>query len=107
MTMVFIIITFISMRADNLSSASGIIAGIFTKMDLSKASLFFTVQGVFCIMLILAILLIFMPKFIKDKVEVVFTKTPLLFKIILFIAATQLIVEMENQNIVPFIYAQY
>jgi alginate O-acetyltransferase complex protein AlgI len=107
MTMIFIIITFISMRADNLNSASGIIAGIFTKMDLSKAILFFTVQGIFSTMLILAILLIFMPKFIKEKTEHIFTKMPLLFKIILFIAATQLIVEMENQNIVPFIYAQY
>jgi alginate O-acetyltransferase complex protein AlgI len=106
-TFCFILITFIAMRADNLNSATGIIAGIFTKMDFSKAILFITVQGMFTAMLLLAVTLIFAPSFLKDKVKNIFLKTPLIGKIALFIIIVQLVVELENKNIVPFIYAQY
>jgi D-alanyl-lipoteichoic acid acyltransferase DltB (MBOAT superfamily) len=107
MTFCFIVVTFISMRADNLNSALGILTGIFTKMDYSKAILFITVQGMFTAMLITAIALIFAPTFLKEKFKGLFLKTPLLIKVAFFIVIVQIIVEMENQNIVPFIYAQY
>ena len=106
-TFCFILITFIAMRADNLNSAAGIIAGIFTKMDFSKAILFITVQGMFTAMLLFAVTLIFAPSFLKDKAKNIFIKTPLIGKIALFIIIVQLVVELENKNIVPFIYAQY
>jgi hypothetical protein len=106
-TFCFIMVTFISMRADSLSSAAGIVSGIFTKMDLSKAILFITVQGMFSAMLLTAILLIFVPTVFKNKIKAIFLKTPLIGKIALFIIIVQIVVELENQNIVPFIYAQY
>jgi D-alanyl-lipoteichoic acid acyltransferase DltB (MBOAT superfamily) len=106
-TFCFIMVTFISMRADSLSSAAGIVSGIFTKMDLSKAILFLTVQGMFSAMLLTSILLIFVPTVFKNKIKAIFLKTPLIGKIALFIIIVQIVVELENQNIVPFIYAQY
>jgi hypothetical protein len=61
----------------------------------------------FTAMLLLAVTLIFSPSFLKDKVKNIFIKTPLIGKIALFIIIVQLVVELENKNIVPFIYAQY
>jgi hypothetical protein len=61
----------------------------------------------FTAMLITAITLIFAPTFLKEKFKGLFLKTPLLIKVAFFIVIVQIIVEMENQNIVPFIYAQY
>ena len=76
-------------------------------MDLSKAILFLTVQGLFSAMLLTSILLIFVPTVFKNKIKAIFLKTPLIGKIALFIIIVQIVVELENQNIVPFIYAQY
>ena len=76
-------------------------------MDFSKAILFITVQGMFSAMLLWAILLIFVPTVLKNKLKTIFLKTPLVCKIALFIIIVQTVVELENHNIVPFIYAQY
>jgi alginate O-acetyltransferase complex protein AlgI len=107
LTFIFIIITMIAMRTENLNAAAGIVTRIFTNMDLSYGILFFTVQTIFTIMFILALTLIFLSRNIKDLISRYFIKAPLILKSLLFIVAIQVIIELQNQHIVPFIYAKY
>jgi alginate O-acetyltransferase complex protein AlgI len=106
-TFVFIVLTMIAMRTENLDSVAGIVKRIFTHMDLSYGILFLTVQTMFTIMFLTALALIFLSRNLKERISDFFKKAPLPVKTLLFIVAIQLVVEFQNQNIIPFIYAKY
>jgi D-alanyl-lipoteichoic acid acyltransferase DltB (MBOAT superfamily) len=106
-TFVFIVLTMIAMRTENLDSVAGIVKRIFTHMDLSYGILFLTVQTMFTIMFLTALVLIFLSRNLKERISDFFKKAPLPVKTLLFIVAIQLVVEFQNQNIIPFIYAKY
>ena len=114
LTFTFICLTFMSMYIDidantpiTISKAGGIIVKIFTEFDLSFIVLYFTEQYVFTAMFTLALILIFLNTKNKDQFRSWFESAPLYVKTILFIILVQLIVEMQSQNYVPFIYAKY
>jgi D-alanyl-lipoteichoic acid acyltransferase DltB (MBOAT superfamily) len=109
-TFTFLIVTMLAMipiPGVTVSSLSGLIGRIFTNMDWNKIPLFYTTQFMFSCMFILSIILIFLPTIWKNRIEDYFYKSSLHMKALVFIILVQLIVEMQDQSIVPFIYAKY
>jgi len=96
-----------AMRVDTVSTAYGFIRKIWTDPGFQNTHLFFEVQMAFTCMFILSIILVFLPTRLKEKIQLYYLRSSLLIKILLILFITQIAIELQNQNIVPFIYAQY
>ncbi len=107
LTFSFVTITMMAMRVDTVSTAYGFIRKIWTDPGFQNTHLFFEVQMAFTCMFILSIILVFLPTRLKEKIQLYYLRSSLLIKILLILFITQIAIELQNQNIVPFIYAQY
>jgi D-alanyl-lipoteichoic acid acyltransferase DltB (MBOAT superfamily) len=107
LTFSFVVITMMAMKVDTVSTAYGIIRKIWTKPGIENAYLFLKVQPAFTFMFILALILTFLPTQWKERIQQYYLNSSVLIKILLMIFLTQLAIELQNQNIIPFIYAQY
>ena len=107
LTFSFLIITMLAMRVENVQTAWGIISKIGTNFGLDKAYLFFTAQSAFTLMFILALFFVFLSTKYKEMLKDKFLKAHFLVKLGIILIIIQLVVELQNQEIVPFIYAQY
>jgi alginate O-acetyltransferase complex protein AlgI len=107
LTFSFIAITMLAMRLDSISTTWGVISKFWTNFGFENIHLFFEVQLAFTSMFTLALIFVFLPFKFKEKLKMYFLKSHLSFKILFIIVLVQIMVELQNQNIVPFIYAQY
>jgi len=107
LTFSFLVVSMMAMKVESVETAWGFISKLWTDTGFQNARLFFEVQLAFTSMFLIAILLVFSPTKLKNKFQLMFIKSHVSVKICIMLLLVQIMIELQNQNIVPFIYAQY
>lgn len=107
LTFTFLVVTMMAMRVESVETAWGIISKLWVDTGFQNVHLFIKIQLAFTVMFILALILVFLPSLLKNKLQSLFVQSHISVKICILLLVTQIMIELQNQNIVPFIYAQY
>lgn len=107
LTFTFLVVTMMAMRVESVEIAWGILSKLWTDSGFQNAYLFIEIQLAFTVMFMLALILVFLPSVFKNKLQSLFVQSHISVKIGVLLLVTQIMIELQNQNIVPFIYAQY
>jgi alginate O-acetyltransferase complex protein AlgI len=107
MTFHFVAFLWIFFRASTFSSAIESIQSIFTRMDWGYFAPFVKARGLFCILLVLGYVIQFIPENLKLKLRKYTGSTPMLAKALILLFVIQLILQIQLENVQPFIYFQF
>lgn len=96
-----------NVRIDAFVVSWMMIKQVFTDFDISFASHFWDARKLWVILVVIGFAMHFVPLNIFDKLPDWFVKVPFVFKIIIFIVVIQLVVQLQNADVQPFIYFQF
>ena len=94
-------------RADSLHSALEIYKGVFTRFDIAYLPVFARVRNTWCIVMVLAFALHFLPQDIWSQFRRRFIRSRWWVKLVALIMVVQLVLQFANADIQPLIYAQF
>jgi hypothetical protein len=76
-------------------------------MDLIFAVPFWEARYLWVILVIIGFGMHLLPYDKLEKISNIFVKTPFVLKLFLFVALLQLVIQLQNQDVQPFIYFQF
>lgn len=108
LTFVFVMFAWIFFRAESLQTAGDVITRIFTDFDIAYLVPFFNARTLWICMVLGALVLhlAISEKFFY-KLQASFVKSHWIIKLLTFIVAVQLVINLRLENVNPFIYAQF
>ena len=106
-TFIFVMVAWIFFRATSVDSAVTIITHIATDFSWDYLPPFFDTRMMWSIFLIVGFLLHGIRKSQADTLKDWFIRSPWLVKLLLFIIVMQLVINFRQDNVQPFIYAQF
>ena len=106
-TFVVVSLLWVFFRADSFATACQVIAGTFSRFDLAYLPVFAQVRNTWCIVMVLAVALHFLPQSISDDLRRRFVRSPWWVKLLAFVIVVQLVIEFAAADVQPFIYAQF
>jgi len=80
---------------------------VFTDFDITFAKHFWDARSLWVILVLIGFAMHLVPLKILDKLPDLFVKTPYVLKIIIFIVLVQLVIQLQNTDVQPFIYFQF
>jgi D-alanyl-lipoteichoic acid acyltransferase DltB (MBOAT superfamily) len=107
LTFHFVALLWILFRAQSYTSAIDSISKIRTNTKLFDITSFFVARGEVIYMLLISIVIAFCPLFIKKHIKAYFQKIPFVFILLLFLLTLQVILQLKDQEVQPFIYFQF
>lgn len=106
-TMTCVSLLWVFFRADSWNDSWLIIKNIFTDFSLGYAIPFIKVRYTWCIMMAVIITAHSLPRKWYDTMQQAFVKSPWIFKLLLFIAVVQTVIQFMSEDVAPFIYFQF
>jgi D-alanyl-lipoteichoic acid acyltransferase DltB (MBOAT superfamily) len=103
----FVAILWVFFRADSYGSAIDSLRQIFCNMDLAFVAPFAKVRGLFLVILAIGIITHFIPLKYKEFALEKFTNLHFAFKFIIILVVIQLVLQLQSENVTPFIYFQF
>jgi D-alanyl-lipoteichoic acid acyltransferase DltB (MBOAT superfamily) len=103
----FVAILWVFFRADSYGSAIDSLKQIFFNMDLAYVAPFAKVRGLFLVILAIGIITHFIPMKFKEIALEKFTNLHFVFKFIIILVVIQMVLQLQNENVTPFIYFQF
>ena len=107
LTFHFVCFCWIFFRADSMATAGAVIQRIVTDFQAELIPTMLPAYARVFGLLVLAYYLHFMPRLVKDRVQVWFGRVPDLGKALLIVAAVVLLFQVKNAEMQPFIYFQF
>lgn len=107
LTMVVVASLWVFFRADDAATACSMLAGTVTRMDVAYFPVFFQVRYVWCLMMAIVIALHYVPQTVYDGLRQWFVESFWIFKLLIFVAVVQLVLEFAAADVQPFLYAQF
>ena len=83
------------------------IGGGFSKFDPAYFPVFFERRLTWCIMMVIIFALHFVPKSVYKRMQQWFVDSFWIFKLLIFMAVVQLVIEFASADVQPFLYAQF
>ncbi len=80
---------------------------VFTDFDITFAKHFWDARMLWVILVVIGFLMHTVPLKWLDKISDTFVKSPYIVKIIMFTILLQIVVQLQNQDVQPFIYFQF
>lgn len=106
-TFAFVTLMWIPFRSESAESAAAMAGSILSGFTLSDMAAFVSARPAWCLLLALSFALQFMPDRFMQAAKRSFTEAPLIIKIIIAIAVTQLLLQSGDADISPFIYSGF
>jgi D-alanyl-lipoteichoic acid acyltransferase DltB (MBOAT superfamily) len=103
----FVAILWILFRAASFDAALDSIKNIFTNTNFNELTGFFYSRKEVLYMLALSATIVFCPLTIKTKLKKTFLKIPFIIIMLIFLITLQLILQLKDQEVQPFIYFQF
>lgn len=103
----FISLLWITFRSPDINAIFNMLNSIFLNFDLAYLMPFYIARPLLSIVIIISLVLIFIPINWKNIYEIISNNSPIIVKAIIFIVILQLIIQMQTENIQPFIYFQF
>lgn len=107
LTFHFVAFLWIFFRADSFATAASSINKIIFTLDLSYALPFIQTRGLFLFLLLAGYFIHFVAAEDKKRMSEYFGTLPLLAKAFILILVIQVILQVQNENVQPFIYFQF
>lgn len=80
---------------------------VFTDLDFNFAIHFWDSRSLWVILVLIGFAMHAIPLKIVDKISDYFVRSPFILKVVLFIILLQLVIQLQNENVQPFIYFQF
>ncbi len=106
-TFVIVSLLWVFFRADSFEVACEVIGGTFSRFDLAYLPVFAQVRNTWCIVLVLAFALHYLPDGVCADLRRRFIAAPWIVKWVLFVILVQLVLQFSAADVQPFIYAQF
>ncbi|MBQ7461807.1 MAG: MBOAT family protein [Bacteroidaceae bacterium] len=106
-TMSFVVLCWTFFRSPDFDTARQLLSAIFTRMDLSYAVPFFEARTTWCILFFASALSLFVGEKLYLHAEAKFIHWPWLMKLLAFLVAVQLVIELHSSDIQPFLYFNF
>lgn len=106
-TFLFVNMLWILFRSPDLEIAQLMMENICLHANFGILPVFWHERALWCVMLVFAYILIFMPNAIVQKAEQLFVRANWIVKFVLFCLLVQCILALKGTQVVPFIYTQF
>ena len=106
-TLHFVVVLWVFFRADSFATAWLMIQHVFTDFNWAVFPVFYETRKLLVWLLLIAIALHAIPSSRFSKLEQAYVQTPFLVKAIAFILLIQCILQIQSNDIQPFIYFQF
>jgi D-alanyl-lipoteichoic acid acyltransferase DltB (MBOAT superfamily) len=103
----FVSLLWIFFRAGTFQEAIISIQTIVFNMDLAFLVPFINARLLFSILFAIGFILVFLPTSFKKQVQSAFTGMPIVVKAFIFVLIVQFIIQLQSENVQPFIYFQF
>ena len=107
LTFVTVSLLWVFFRADSFGAACQVIGGTVSRFDIAYLPVFAQVRNTWCIVMVLAFGLHFLPQDICDSLQRRFVASHWSVKLIVFVVVVQFVLEFAAADVQPFIYAQF
>ena len=107
LTMVYVSLLWVFFRAASWSDSLLIITNIFRDFNLAQLPEFYEARSLWCWMMLALTVMHFTPRRWADGLCDLFVRSPLIVKLLAFLIAVQLVIELMTAEVVPFIYFQF
>lgn len=107
LTMTVVASLWVFFRADTWGDACTILTSVFDDFSISYAVPFAAARMLWLIMMSVIIFAHALPTSFWDKVAKRFVASPWIVKLIIFLTVVQLVVELQGEDVSPFIYFQF
>ena len=106
-TFLFVNMLWILFRSPDLEIAQLMMENICLHANFGILPVFWHERALWCVMLVFAYILIFMPNAIVQKAEQLFVRANWIVKFVLFCLLVQCVLALKGTQVVPFIYTQF
>ncbi|MDE5929810.1 MAG: MBOAT family protein, partial [Muribaculaceae bacterium] len=107
LTITAVVLLWVFFRADTFSDAALLIGHAFGDFSLDYAQPFASARALWLILLLLAVVSHALPEGFWNKAGDMFVRSPWIVKLLVFIIVIQCVVELQGQDVSPFIYFQF
>ena len=107
LTMVYVSLLWVFFRAASWSDSLLIITNIFRDFNLAQLPEFYEARSLWCWMMLALTVMHFTPRRWADGICDLFVRSPLIVKLLAFLIAVQMVIELMTAEVVPFIYFQF
>lgn len=107
LTMLFVMLLWVFFRADSFGDSVNIIVHAFTDFRLDYVAPFASVRWLWLVIITVIIVAHALPTAAWRKAEAWFVRVPWIVKLVLFIVVVQLVLELQGEDVAPFIYFQF
>ena len=107
LTMVYVSLLWVFFRAASWSDSLLIITNIFRDFNLAQLPEFYEARSLWCWMMLALTVMHFTPRRWADGLCNLFVRSPLIVKLLAFLIAVQMVIELMTAEVVPFIYFQF
>ena len=106
-TMLTVMLLWVFFRADSWTDSWLLIHNVFTNFSLDYAAPFAGARWLWLVMMVVIIAAHAMPDGFWDRAGDLFVRSPWLVKLLVLVVVIQLVVELQGEDVSPFIYFQF
>ncbi len=107
LTFTFVMVMWVFFRASSFADAWTVLSNVVCRMDLQHLGEFIVARRVWCIMLVVAYAVHFVPRLLLEMARQSFVESLWIAKLLVFMVVVQLVIEFSTAEVAPFIYFQF
>ena len=105
--MCFVAVLWVFFRAETCGDSLTILRTIVSDFSLGQAPAFFAARMLWLVLMLAIIIPHILPAYYSDKALRWFVNSRWLVKLLIFIVVVQLVLELQSESVVPFIYFRF
>lgn len=106
-TMMFVALLWVFFRADTFADSVAIIAHAATDFDVAYAVPFAAARTLWLVLMAAIVVAHCLPTRFWDNAAAWFVRSPWIIKLLIFVVVVQLVIELQGEDVAPFIYFQF
>ena len=106
-TFMFVMLLWVFFRADTFGDSVAVISHAFSDFDVAYAMPFIAVRWLWLIIMAVIVISHILPTDFWQKAATWFVRSPWIVKLLVFVIVVQLVLELQGEDVAPFIYFQF
>lgn len=106
-TFMFVMLLWVFFRADTFGDSVAVISHAFSDFDVAYAMPFVAVRWLWLIIMAVIVISHILPTDFWQRAAAWFVRSPWIVKLLVFVVVVQLVLELQGEDVAPFIYFQF
>lgn len=106
-TFMFVMLLWVFFRADTFGDSVAVISHAFSDFDVAYVMPFMAVRWLWLIIMAVIVISHILPTDFWQKAAAWFVRSPWIVKLLVFVVVVQLVLELQGEDVAPFIYFQF